>query len=349
MIEERFTRSIDGNERDRRSALRERPEPETRRREFRSAALIVNTRSRVGRTAAATALDYLTLMGVPVEAVYAIDDPARLPETVHEAVAEGHDLIVLGGGDGSISSVVDLLAGSDAALGLLPLGTANDFARTVGIPFELERACTMVAQGDVADVDLGLAGGNYYVNVASVGLATGVAQALSPRLKRTVGALAYPVAALRAYAQHEPFAAALAFPDDDHEPVAMDGLLQVAVGNGRYYGGGLVVAPDSGPRDSALDVYAIEAGGPVDLARIAWGLRTGEFVNNERVHHWRTSRVTLATDPPLPINLDGELVSRTPKDFSVAPGALKILVPRSKTPAAMEDSTFSSFKLAARG
>lgn len=319
---------------------------EARPRGFRSAALIVNTRSRQGRTAAATALDYLRLMGVPVATAYATDNPSRLAETVREALSDGHDLLVLGGGDGSVSSVVHLLAHTDTTLGLLPLGTANDFARTLGIPFGLEEACETVARGVVNEVDLGLAGDNYYVNVASVGLATGVAEALSPQLKRAAGTLAYPLAAIQAYAEHEPFTAALAFPDNDHEPVAIDGLLQVAIGNGRYYGGGLVVAPGSGPEDAALDVYAIEAGSPISLARVMWGMKTGEFLDNEKVHHWKTSRVMLATDPPLPINLDGELVARTPRSFSVVPSALKILVPSRQI--TTQDSVFSSLELTAR-
>lgn len=309
-----------------------------------SAALVVNTRSRLGRTIAATALDYLRLLGVPVAAAYNIENPARLTETVREALSDGHDLIVLGGGDGSVSSVVDLLAHTDATLGLLPLGTANDFARTLGIPFELEEACETVAFGVVDKVDLGLAGDNYYVNVASVGLATGVAEALSPQLKRAAGSLAYPMAALRAYAGHEPFSAGLNFPDGDHEPVVFDGLIQVAIGNGRFYGGGLVVAPGSRADDDALDVYAIEAGDLMGLGRIAWGLRTGEFVDDERVHHWRTRKVQLLTERRLPLNIDGELVTSTPKPFCVDPGALRVLVPAK--PATTEDSVYSSLELA---
>lgn len=89
----------------------------------------------------------------------------------------------------------------------------------------------------------------------------------------------------------------------------------------------MIVAPNSGIDDAALDVYAIAARKGLDLARVVRGLRTGEFVENPCVHYWRTSRVRIETDPPLPINLDGELVSRTPKTFSVAPKALKVLVP----------------------
>lgn len=311
-----------------------------------SAALVVNTRSRGGRTAAATAFDYLRLLGVPVAVAYTMDNPARLTETVQEALSDGHDLIVLGGGDGSISSVVGLLAHTDVTLGLLPLGTANDFARTLGIPFGLEEACKTVAFGAVDEVDLGLAGNKYYVNVASVGLATGVAEALSPQLKRAAASLAYPMAALRAYAEHEPFAAGLNFPDDDHEPVVFERLIQVAIGNGRFYGGGLIVAPGSSADDAALDVYAIEAGGLAGLGRIAWGLRTGEFVHDARVHHWRTQKVQLLTEHHLPLNIDGELVARTPKPFCVAPGALRVLVPPKTT--TRKDLVYSSLELASR-
>jgi diacylglycerol kinase (ATP) len=238
-------------------------------RRFDSAALIVNTRSRLGRSAAASVLDYLRLHGVPVKAAYALD-VARLPETVRGALADGHDLIVLGGGDGSVSSVAGILASSDAVLGVLPLGTANDFAHTMEIPFELAAACATVADGVVADVDLGLAGDHHYVNVASMGLGSAVAEAISPQLKRAMGPLAYPFATVRAYLDQGSFEAGFAFPEYDHEAVAIDDLIHVAVGNGRYFGGGMVVVPGSDIEDYALDVYAIGASAAPELTRIAW-------------------------------------------------------------------------------
>src|SRR5919202_110360 len=202
------------------------------------AALIVNARSRSGERAFSQASELLRSLGVPVEEEYALRDPSRLPETVRRAVSEGSDLIVLGGGDGSVSSVVDFLVKSGAVLGLLPLGTANDFARTLGIPTDIQSACETIAYGEVVDVDLGLAGEDYFVNVASVGLGVEVTKALSPRLKRRVGALAYPLAAIRAFFAHQPFSATLSFPDGDHPTASFGRLLQVTVGNGRFYGGG---------------------------------------------------------------------------------------------------------------
>jgi diacylglycerol kinase (ATP) len=306
--------------------------------ESHRAALIVNTRSRSGERTFFEALDRLEELGVPLGATYAIRDPVRLPETVREVLHEdsGYRLLVLGGGDGSVSSVVDFLAHHDVILGLLPLGTANDFARTLGIPSDIEGACQTIAGGKVVDVDLGLAGDNYYVNVASVGLGVGATQALSPWLKKSAGPLAYPVAAIKAFLSHEPFSARLTFPDGDHEPVEYGRLLQVAVGNGRFYGGGMVVAPESGIDDRSLDIYAIEMGRHRDLIGVARYLKSGDFIRSESVSHYCTERVRLETEPDLSINIDGEVVAKTPQDFSMAHNALKVLVPPESTAASRD-------------
>ena len=295
----------------------------------RRAALIVNTRSRTGERTFFQALDRLQDLGVTLGPTYAVRDPVRLPETVRDVLDDGSEyrLLILGGGDGSVSSVVDFLAHHHVVLGLLPLGTANDFARTLGIPSDIEGACQTIAAGKMVDVDLGLAGDNYFVNVASVGLGVEATRALSPWMKKSVGPLAYPAAAIKAFLSHEPFSARLTFPDGDHEPVEHERLLQVAVGNGRFYGGGMVVAPESGIDDRNLDVYAIELGRHRDLIGVARYLKSGDFIRNESVTQYRTERVRLETDPELAVNIDGEVVTRTPQDFSVAHNALKVLVP----------------------
>ena len=299
------------------------------------AALIVNTRSRSGERAFSEAVDCLQSLGVPLGATYALNNPTRLPEIVREVLSEGagksYDKLILGGGDGSISSVVDFLAHHETVLGLLPLGTANDFARTLGIPSGFSRipaACETIARGKVVDVDLGLIGDNYYVNLASAGLSVGVTQALTPRLKRNAGALAYPLAAVKAFLKHKPFSAKLVFPDGDHEAVEMERLLQVGVGNGRFYGGGMLVAPDSSMDDRSLDVYTIEIPRHRDLIGTVRYLKSGDFIVGKAINHYRTSRVVLQTEPELAVNVDGELVAHTPQSFSLEPNALKVLVPQ---------------------
>jgi diacylglycerol kinase (ATP) len=302
------------------------------------AALIVNTRSRTGERAFFQALDHLQEMHVPLGVTYPIRDPARLPEAVQEVLGEGYEFLILGGGDGTVSSVVDFLADRGTLLGLLPLGTANDFARTLDIPEDIEEACKLIANGKVVDIDLGLAGDNFYVNVASVGLSVEATRALSPWLKKSTGPLAYPVAAIRAFLKHEPFSARLTFPEGDHEPVEYDRLLQVAVGNGRFYGGGMIVGLESGIDDKTLDIYAIDLGRRRDLIGAVRYLKSGDFIKTDGVHNFRTPRVRLETDPDLPVNIDGEVVTRTPQDFSVAQNALSVLVPQDSTAARQDNN-----------
>lgn len=292
-----------------------------------TAALLVNTAARAGAEVYLTALATFEALGYPLSRAEAVTDPAALPALVDKLLAEGVDVLVLAGGDGTISHVAGHLAGAGVTLGLLPTGTANDLARTLGIPTDIAAACAVVAGGTVRAVDLGLAGGRAYLNVASVGLAAGVTEALTPELKRRAGTFAYPIAAARAYREHAPFSARLEFPDGDHDPVELDDLLQVAVGNGRYYGGGNIVAPTAEITDGRLDVYAVPRGTALQRLQVARDFATGEFIEQEHVLHVVTAAVRLSTDPVLPINFDGELAGTTPVTFGLAERALNVLVP----------------------
>lgn len=288
---------------------------------------MVNARARTGSKAYLRAIEKLRGLGVPLHSTFPLHDPARLPETVNAAVDAGHDMIILGGGDGSVSSVVDVLAHRGVPMGLLPLGTANDFARTLHIPTNLDKACHTIAHGKMVDIDLGLCGNNYYVNRASVGLGAGVAEAMSSTLKKWTGALAYPVATIKALLRHQRFSARLVFPDDDHEPQEHHGLLQLSIANGRYFGGGQLAAHDAGIDDATLDIAVMRHGSLHDLVIAARDLKRGAL-DSEHIHHLRTTRVDVVTEPDLPINVDGELVDGTPQRFSVARNALHVMVPR---------------------
>lgn len=293
----------------------------------RQAVLVVNSASRTGQADFEAARDRLTELGLPLAAAHGVDDPSTLTGIVRDAIANGCTLLILGGGDGTVSHVVPLLAGTEVVLGLLPTGTANDLARTLEVPTDLGAACDAVVNGKVVDIDLGIVGDDHYVNVASVGLGVEVTKALSPGLKRRAGSLAYPIAAARAYRRHQPFRARLEFPDGDHEPVELDDLLQVAVANGRYYGGGALVAPDAGIDNQQLTVYAITRGTLRQRLRVARRFVSGRFVELEEVLHLTTRAVRLTSVPALAINVDGELSARTPVLFGVVPNGLRVMVP----------------------
>ncbi len=305
-------------------------------REARSIAVVINTGSRKGPAAQKLVTETLAKAGLPVSAVFTVDGGSDPAQAVERAISQGHDLVVVGGGDGTVASAAGLVAGTDVVLGVLPLGTANDLARTLEIPRDLSSACAALADGKVVDIDLGRANGQPFLNVASAGLSVAVTEALSPRLKRLIGPLAYGVATLRSYAKHRPFQARLEFPEGDHEPVELEDLLQVAVGNGRYYGGGNAVSPTAGIDDHTLDIYAILTAPLREQAKIARSLKNGKFVENKRVYHLTSRSVRLVTTPPLPVNLDGEIATSTPTDFTVERNAVHVVVPADSNSATFE-------------
>lgn len=301
-----------------------------------SAALVVNAGARLASAAPDLVLGKLERAGLPISAVHHVRSGADLAATLDKVAADGHDLVVVGGGDGTVSFAAGRLAGTRIVLGILPLGTANDLARTLEIPSNLDAACAALADGKVVDIDLGRANGQPFLNVASVGLSVGVTESLSPRLKRRLGPLAYGVAAIRAYAKHKPFRARLEFPEGDHEALELEDMLQVAVGNGRHYGGGNAVSPTAGIDDHTLDIYAIPGAPLREHVRIARLLKDGSFVERDGVYHLTTQRVRLVTEPPLPVNLDGEITTVTPVEFTIDRNAVHVVVPRHSTAASLD-------------
>ncbi|GLY13170.1 lipid kinase [Kineosporia rhizophila] len=295
------------------------------------AVLIVNSASRRGQEDFERARESLSGLGVELQAAHAVDDPSTLPSVVSQAIAEGARTIILGGGDGTVSSVAPQLCETGVVLGLLPTGTANDLARTLGLPTDLIRACENVAAGKVVDVDLGVVGDDRFLNVSSIGLAVGVTRQLNPKLKKRLGALAYPVATVKAYRRFKTFSARLEFPDGDHPDVELDDLLQLAVANGRFYGGGAVVAPGAGIDDHLLDVYAIPRGTPLQRWQVARHFVSGHFTESDHVYHVTTRRVRVSTTPDHTINVDGELSARTPEVFGIIQGGLRVIVPEDAT------------------
>jgi diacylglycerol kinase (ATP) len=305
--------------------------PLTRSLDPARAVLVVNTSSRSGAQAldaARAGLARAGLLDVREVIVRRGDDVGAAMEM---ALTHDPEVLVVGGGDGTVACAAGRIAQSQVVLGVLPTGTANDFARTLGIPSDVQAAVETLISGQVVDVDLGRVNDHAFLNVASLGLSVGVTQHLRPALKKRLGALAYPVATLQAYRHHKPFTCRFEFPDGDHASLEVDDLLQVAVGNGVHYGGGNTVAPRASIDDHLLDVYAIRQGRLRDHVSIARLLKDGSFVEHERVLHLTTRCVQVLTEEPALVNADGELSATTPATFAVQRNALHLIVPRSSS------------------
>ncbi|RYZ41586.1 MAG: lipid kinase [Myxococcaceae bacterium] len=303
------------------------------------AVLVVNTRSRSGLLAFEEARSVLTARGIPLMATHALSKPKRLRSVLEEAIASGARRVLVGGGDGTISCAAQVLMNRDVTLGVVPLGTGNDFARSLGIPDTIEAACDVIAGGYTARVDVGLVNGRPFLNAASLGLTTAIAKRLTQELKQRAGKLAYPMAAAAEMRTLQPFHVRL---QAEGRTLELDAL-QLVVGNGRYHGAGNMVAPDATLDDRRLHVYAITAPSAADgtgertglghlqdvatLARVALGMRSGGHLEHESVVHLDTARLTVETDPPMEVNADGENVGMTPMRFEVATAALRVYAP----------------------
>jgi diacylglycerol kinase (ATP) len=237
--------------------------------------------------------------------------------------SEDLDAVVIGGGDGTLNAAAAALVDLGRPAGLLPLGTANDLARTLGIPRDPEAAADVIAAGATKAIDLGRAGGRYFFNVATLGLSVAAARRLTGERKRRWGVLGYPIATLDALRTARPFWAIV---ECDGQRLELDAM-QLAIGNGRHYGGGMIVSDAARIDEGLLHVYALEAMSLPHLAAIAWRLRRGQHDQLESSHVLQGRRVQVHTRPRRATSTDGEITGRTPMNFEVAPNALRVLVP----------------------
>ena len=291
-------------------------------RQRRRAALVVNTRSRRGRRLYLAVITRLRAAGFDLLGSFPVRRPGELGASLTAAMNLRPDLLIVGGGDGSISEAARRLACLDMALGVLPLGTTNNFARTLGIPLNLAEATDVLVAGKVADVDLGRAGGVFFANLVSVGLSAYVAANVPHQLKRLAGRAAYPVTALAGLPRHRPFHARITVGDQNY---TLD-THQLNIANGSFHAGRPITG-DASADDRLLLVYPL--GGPGRGALVGATLRHAVFGARRTLAEpafLAVSDLWLDTDPPLPLDVDGEILGHTPARITLAPNALRVMV-----------------------
>lgn len=300
----------------------------------RRALLLANPRARQGATALDGVRALLQAGGVSVvdapwpnlapnpDGSPNQSGPQALADLIR-AHADRVDLVLVGGGDGTLNAAARGLAETGLPLGVLPLGTANDFARTLNIPTDVLAAARLVLDVPPRPVDLGDVNGHPFLNVASIGFSADLARALTTRAKKRFGVLGYGIVAARLLWQSRLFTAFIEH-DDTVETVRS---LQVSVGNGRYYGGGMTVAETATADDGRLDFYSLEVDHWWRLLALLPSLRRGTQGQWNDVRAFRTTEVVVRTSRPRPVNTDGELVTFTPAHFRVLPGALRVFAP----------------------
>jgi len=289
----------------------------------RRAALVVNTHSRRGRRHYQAVRDRLATAGFDLLGCFAVDHPGQLGDTLAAAIALRPDLLIAGGGDGTISEAARRLAHRDMALGVLPLGTTNNFARTLGIPLRVDAAVAVLTAGKVADVDLGQVDDHPFANLVSVGVSAEVAAHVPAWLKRLGGRVAYPLTALTRLPGHRAFHARVTTPDGQIQKLRTH---QLNIANGSFHAGTLITG-DASADDRLLVAYALGAHGRRHLlAATMQHLVTGRRRTLTMAPFLATGDLWLETDPPLPLDVDGEIRGHTPVRVRIAGQALRVMV-----------------------
>ena len=240
-----------------------------------------------------------------------------------EGVKRGVDAVVALGGDGTVNEVVNGLSGSDIPLGIVPVGTANDFAKQVGISSDTDHAMDVILQRKPVRIDTAELDGRRFLNVSSGGIGAEATAETPPEAKESLGPLAYAVTGFRKLTNLSPGRARFQGPGFSLECE----FLIFAVGNGRITGGGTRIAPQARTTDGLLDVCIIEAMPLRKFSRLLLKMRKGEHLGEEGVHYAQLPSLTVNAQKPVTVNLDGESLLKKTLRYTSRPRDLRIYLP----------------------
>jgi YegS/Rv2252/BmrU family lipid kinase len=286
------------------------------------AVLIVNSMSRIGAAAFDDVRDKLIAAGIELIAAHAIEDPDQMEPAILEAIAQA-PMVIIGGGDGSLSTNVDFFVGRDTVFAFVPLGTANSFAGSLGIPKDIDSAIDVIANGTRKRIDLGRINDDYFVNAAAIGLSPMIAQSIPHNLKRYLGMIGYLLWAIWCALKFRPFWMTIGHQDGRQDKLW---ATEARIVNGTHHGG--VELVESQDLDSGEIVIQAVTGKSV------WGLAWSWLATllKLRARHgttreFRGTALTLDTRPRLKISIDGEIAAKTPVVVSVVSRAIEVAAP----------------------
>ncbi|MEP6821046.1 MAG: diacylglycerol kinase family protein, partial [Chthoniobacterales bacterium] len=244
-----------------------------------------------------------------------------------EAVEQGAEVVLAAGGDGTLNEVINgiMRTADHVRLGLIPLGTGNDFARVLDLPSSIGECLEVIKAGNVREIDVVRVTSDrirYFLNVSAGGFSGTVNEKMTPEIKESWGPLAYLRCAAEALPELRAYQTKITL--DDADVLELD-LHNVVIANGRYVAGGTLIAPEASIDDGLLDIILIPENPAMDLALVAAQIALGSHLDSEGVVFRRAAKVSVDSNPAMWFNVDGELVGNEPAVFEVMPKALKFI------------------------
>lgn len=258
-------------------------------------------------------------LGCPI---YVTSHPGEAEALARRAVEDGFARVIAAGGDGTVNHVANALVGSNAALGLLPLGTVNVFAMELGLPLHNLELCWDIIKGtNVRLVDLPSANGKRFVQLAGVGLDAQVVKETSLAFKRSFGPLSYLISAAQIAARQPP----RLFIESNNAPVDEGSF--VLIGNGRLYGGPFPFFKQAVLDDGLLDVVLFKRLGYLEIIKYLQDVVFSSDIRVPEIEYFQTQRLRITSEQDVPVEIDGELAGNCPVDFKIEQKALRVLAP----------------------
>ena len=242
-----------------------------------------------------------------------------------KAADEGCSLVIAAGGDGTVNEVANGLAGTDATLGILPLGTVNVLARDLGIPLDSRKAIRNIADGTTKKIDLGCANGRYFTLMAGCGFDAKVVENVLQPIKDLIGGSAYILKSLETLATYIATDIVLEMPEEIYSTKAF----LIVVANASTYSYNMKITPHASHDDGLLDICVFER--PM-MGRIGFAHQIADIFVNRHLYHravryFRTTRVTVKSEPEIMVQLDGDAFGTTPVDITIKPRVLQVIIP----------------------
>jgi diacylglycerol kinase (ATP) len=250
------------------------------------------------------------------------EKPEDVPRLIRQHGSEV-DQVVIGGGDGTVNLALDALLEVDRPVGLLPMGTANDLARSLEIPDDLEQAFAIILDGHTRSIDVSWANEVSFINALGIGLGPTMTREMDGETKSRWGVLAYLVGLVKAFDRQPRFTATIKVNGREETRECV----QITVANGIHYGGGMTIAEDAKLDDGSLDVLIVPYQHRLMLLGSADRLRWGQTRNADNLVHFRCAEIEINTRPELEVTVDGEFLTRTPVTCRIKPRALTIYAP----------------------
>lgn len=239
-----------------------------------------------------------------------------------EAAALGVRAVIVVGGDGTVNEVINGLAGSGVPLLIIPAGTTNVFAREMALPGDPLAALALLEQGRARAMSLGRINGRYFMLMAGIGFDAEVVSRVSLSLKRRLGRWAYVLVGLRALAGYKGHALRVIADGHCWSAVAL------VAGNARLYGGPFSITPRADTHDTLLDVCIFSGQGPLKMLKYVWEIMRGVHLRDPEVTYLRCTELEVEAKPSAYVQVDGELLGRTPCRIIVCPDAITIFLPQ---------------------